>query len=99
VFLPGAVGDPGFWSPVARRLPADWEKVALGWPGLGDQPHDRLVRGLDDLVALVVATLARPSDLAAQSMGGVVAVQGCRAASADGLPIGARRDLWGFDTR
>jgi pimeloyl-ACP methyl ester carboxylesterase len=75
VFLPGAGGDRGFWSPVARRLPADWEKVVLGWPGLGDQPHDPAVRGLDDLVGLVVATLTVPSDLVAQSMGGIVAVR------------------------
>jgi pimeloyl-ACP methyl ester carboxylesterase len=75
LFLPGAGGDREFWSPVAQRLPTDWEKVTLDWPGLGDQPHDSAVCGLDDLVALVAATLTRPSDLVAQSMGGVVAVR------------------------
>jgi pimeloyl-ACP methyl ester carboxylesterase len=75
VFLPGAGGDREFWSPVAKRLPAAWEKVMLGWPGLGDQPHDPSVCGLDDLVARVVAALTEPSDLVAQSMGGVVAVR------------------------
>jgi pimeloyl-ACP methyl ester carboxylesterase len=75
VFLPGAGGDREFWSPVAQHLPADWAKVLLGWPGLGDQPHDPAVSGLDDLVGLVVATLTVPSDLVAQSMGGIVAVR------------------------
>lgn len=75
LLLPGAAGDREFWSPVAQRLPADWEKVALAWPGLGDQPHDHSVRGLDDLVALATAALTTPSDLIAQSMGGIVAVR------------------------
>lgn len=74
LLLPGAGGDPEFWSPVAQRLPARWDKVTLTWPGLGDQPRDHSVRGLDDLVALVAGELTRPSDLIAQSMGGVVAV-------------------------
>jgi pimeloyl-ACP methyl ester carboxylesterase len=75
VFLPGAGGDPGFWRPAGERLPASWEKVYLGWPGLGDQPPDPAVRGFDDLVDRVVAALTRPADLVAQSMGGVVAIR------------------------
>jgi pimeloyl-ACP methyl ester carboxylesterase len=76
LLLPGAGGDREFWSPVAQRLTAAWEKIALSWPGLGDQPHDRSVRGLDDLVALAAAALTAPSDLMiAQSMGGVIAVR------------------------
>ncbi|MGO9903311.1 MAG: alpha/beta fold hydrolase [Solirubrobacteraceae bacterium] len=75
LLLPGAGGDREFWSPVAQRLPGAWEKIALSWPGLGDQPHDHSVRGLDDLVALAEAALTTPSDLIAQSMGGVVAVR------------------------
>jgi pimeloyl-ACP methyl ester carboxylesterase len=75
VFLPGASGDPGFWRPVGERLPAGWEKVYLGWPGLGDQPPDPAVRGFDDLVARVEEALTRPADLVAQSMGGVVAIR------------------------
>ncbi len=75
LLLPGAVGDREFWSPVAQRLPADWEKIALAWPGLGDQPHDHAVRGLDDLVALTAAALTTRSDLIAQSMGGMVAMR------------------------
>ena len=75
LFLPGAGGDREFWSPVAGRLPADWEKLALAWPGLGDQAHDDAVGGLEDLVALVAGALTSPRDLIAQSMGGVVALR------------------------
>jgi pimeloyl-ACP methyl ester carboxylesterase len=75
LFLPGAGGDSEFWSPVAARLPAHWEKIALAWPGLGDQPHDPAVGGLDDLVTLAGAALTIRSDLIAQSMGGVIALR------------------------
>ncbi len=75
LLLPGAGGDREFWAPIARRLPPAWEKIALSWPGLGDQPYDQSVRGLDDLVALAAGALTKPSDLIAQSMGGVVAVR------------------------
>ncbi len=63
----------GRQSPSA--FPQTWEKIALSWPGLGDQPRDRSVCGFDDLVALAAAALTAPSDLIAQSMGGVVAVR------------------------
>jgi len=75
VFLPGASGDPDFWRPVGERLAASWEKVYLGWPGLGDQAPDPAVRGFDDLVDLVEEALTRPAGLVAQSMGGVVAIR------------------------
>jgi pimeloyl-ACP methyl ester carboxylesterase len=75
VFLPGASGNPDFWRPVGERLPASWDKVFLGWPGLGDQPPDPAVRSFDDLVDRVEAVLTRPADLVAQSMGGVVAMR------------------------
>jgi pimeloyl-ACP methyl ester carboxylesterase len=75
LLLPGAGGDREFGSPLAQRLPPDWEKIALAWPGLGDQPHDPAVGGLDDLVMLAGAALTTPSDLIAQSMGGVIALR------------------------
>jgi pimeloyl-ACP methyl ester carboxylesterase len=75
LFLPGAGGASEFWRPVAEQLPRSWEKVHFDWPGLGDQPHDSSVRGLDDLVARVAGALERPSDLVAQSMGGLVAIR------------------------
>ncbi len=75
LFLPGAGGSPEFWKPVADQLPADWEKVRLGWPGLGDQPHDANINNVDDLVHYVVSHIDRPLDLVAQSMGGPVATR------------------------
>jgi pimeloyl-ACP methyl ester carboxylesterase len=75
LFLPGAGGDGRFWRPVADRLPPAWERVLLEWPGLGHVPPDPQVRGLDDLVRLVLARAGDdPVDLVAQSMGGLVAL-------------------------
>lgn len=75
LFLPGAGGSPHFWKPVAEALPAAWPKEHFGWPGLGDQPHDPAIRGLDDLMGLVTAKMHEPVDLVAQSMGGVIAAR------------------------
>jgi pimeloyl-ACP methyl ester carboxylesterase len=75
LFLPGAGASPNFWKPVASALPDAWQKEHFGWPGLGAQPHDPAVRGIDDLVAMVTAKMDRPVDLVAQSMGGVIAAR------------------------
>jgi pimeloyl-ACP methyl ester carboxylesterase len=78
LFLPGAGGSARFWQPVAELLPEEWPKVMLSWPGLGDEPHDPTVRGLDDLVDMVSACIAMSAtrvDLIAQSMGGLVAIR------------------------
>jgi len=75
LFLPGAGGSAKFWEPVAQRLPTDWNKELLGWPGLGDQPHDPAINSIDDLVRLVEARIDGPADLVAQSMGGVIAAR------------------------
>lgn len=75
LFLPGAGASPDFWKPVGALLPADWSKEYFGWPGLGDQPHDPAVRGIDDLVRMVAEKLDHPVDLVAQSMGGVIAAR------------------------
>lgn len=75
LFLPGAGGAAAFWQPVGERLPAAWPKTYLAWPGLGHEPPDPAVRGLDDLVARVAAHLTQPVDLVAQSMGGVIAAR------------------------
>ena len=74
-FLPGAGADPNFWRPVGDQLPANWDKVYFGWPGLGEQPHDPAAQSFDDLIALVEARLGdEPVDLLAQSMGGAIAL-------------------------
>jgi pimeloyl-ACP methyl ester carboxylesterase len=75
LFLPGSGASPDFWKPVGTRLPDDWPKHYFGWPGLGDQPHNPSIKGLDDLIAMVVARMTEPVDLVAQSMGGVIAAQ------------------------
>lgn len=75
LFLPGAGGSPQFWKPVAEALPATWPKEHFGWPGLGAQPHDPAIRGLDDLKRLVSDRMDEPVDLVAQSMGGVIAAR------------------------
>ncbi|MES3028763.1 MAG: alpha/beta fold hydrolase [Pseudomonadota bacterium] len=75
IFLPGAGADPNFWRPAGERLPTSWGKVYLGWPGLGHQPADPGVNGLEDLVGLVEAQMGDgPVDLLAQSMGGLIAM-------------------------
>jgi pimeloyl-ACP methyl ester carboxylesterase len=75
LFLPGAGGSPEFWRPVATSLPQAWDKVLLGWPGLGDQPHDPEINSIDDLVRRVELMIDGPVDLVAQSMGGVIAAR------------------------
>ena len=75
LFLPGAGGSPDFWKPVGALLPAEWSREYFGWPGLGNQPHDPAIGGMDDLVRLVAARIDEPVDLVAQSMGGVIAAR------------------------
>ncbi|MFO1160617.1 MAG: alpha/beta hydrolase [Reyranellaceae bacterium] len=75
LFLPGAGASPDFWKPVGSHLPAEWPKHYFGWPGLGNQPYDPAITGLDDLVALVAGHMDEPVDLVAQSMGGVIATR------------------------
>lgn len=75
LFLPGAGASPDFWKPVGALLPADWSKEYFGWPGLGDQPHDPAIKGIDDLVRMVAEKMDGPVDLVAQSMGGGIAAR------------------------
>jgi pimeloyl-ACP methyl ester carboxylesterase len=75
LFLPGSGASPDFWKPVGTLLPADWPKHYFGWPGLGDQPHEPAIKGIDDLVRMVAAEMDGPVDLVAQSMGGVIAAR------------------------
>jgi pimeloyl-ACP methyl ester carboxylesterase len=75
LFLPGAGASAAFWRPAADRLDLDRRRRFFAWPGLGNEPADANVRGLDDLVAMVLAAIDEPADLIAQSMGGLVAVR------------------------
>ena len=78
IFLPGAGGSASFWKPVADRLPADWPKILLSWPGLGNEPPDPGVNSIDDLVGLVSARIDAsdgPVDLIGQSMGGLITIR------------------------
>lgn len=74
LFLPGAGGSAAFWKPVSDRLAHPAARMLFGWPGFAGAPADPNIRGLDDLVARVVAAMDRPCAVIAQSMGGVIAV-------------------------
>jgi pimeloyl-ACP methyl ester carboxylesterase len=74
-FLPGAGASAAFWRPVADRLDPSRERHFFAWPGLGNEPHDPRVQGVDDLVSIVLAELDGPSDLIAQSLGGLIALR------------------------
>jgi pimeloyl-ACP methyl ester carboxylesterase len=74
LFLPGASGNTAFWKPVADLLAHPARRVHLGWPGFGPTPADPAVKGIDDLVGLVLAEMDTPAALVAQSMGGVIAL-------------------------
>ncbi|SIS42262.1 alpha/beta fold hydrolase [Insolitispirillum peregrinum] len=78
LFLPGAGGSASFWQTVATALQQRGvidEAVLLSWPGLGDEPADPRIAGLDDLVALVAGHMQQPVNIVAQSMGGVIAIR------------------------
>ena len=75
LFLPGAGGSAAFWHPVATKLGIERTAIFFSWPGLGAEPPDDSVRGIDDLVAMVIAELDQPCDLVAQSLGGLVAIK------------------------
>jgi pimeloyl-ACP methyl ester carboxylesterase len=75
LFLPGAGGSASFWRPVAERIDPTRARHFFAWPGLGNEPHDPNVQGVDDLVSMVLAGLNGPSDLIAQSLGGLVALR------------------------
>jgi pimeloyl-ACP methyl ester carboxylesterase len=75
IFLPGAAGSPNYWRPVSEQLAHPAARALLGWPGFDKVAADPNVRGIADLVNLVLKEMDQPCALIAQSMGGVVAVQ------------------------
>jgi pimeloyl-ACP methyl ester carboxylesterase len=106
-FLPGAGASVSFWRPVADQLDPGRPRHFFAWLGLGNEPHDPEVRSVDDLVSTVLAELDAPSDLIAQSLGGLVALRVALSApekvrrlvltaTSGGIPV---RDLGGTDWR
>jgi poly(3-hydroxyoctanoate) depolymerase len=76
LFLPGAGGRRAFWQPVAARLRRAGRPVFFPWPGFGDAPSEPAIQSLDDLYAWFVARAPTgPSNVVAQSMGGVLAMR------------------------
>ncbi|MBU6461036.1 MAG: alpha/beta hydrolase [Proteobacteria bacterium] len=77
LFLPGALGDGAFWSPVARLIQYPATQVQLSWFDSDVVPVNRKIGGLEKLVAWVVSQINQPTAIVAQSMGGVVAIRAC----------------------
>lgn len=75
LFLPGAGGVRQYWEPLSQRLVSPARHVIVGWPGFDGLPRDPGINRLSDLAGLVQNHIDRPTDLIAQSMGGVVAMQ------------------------
>ena len=75
LFLPGAGGVRQYWEPLSQRLVSPAHHVIVGWPGFDGVPRDPGINRLSDLAGLVLNHIDRPTDLIAQSMGGVVAMQ------------------------
>jgi pimeloyl-ACP methyl ester carboxylesterase len=87
LFLPGAGGSAAFWRPAFARMSLERPARFLSWPGLGAEPPDPAVRGLDDLVSLTLTHLGESGDIVAQSMGGVVAIKAALAARGQGRQV------------
>lgn len=76
LFIPGAGGAASFWHPLGERLPHDWRKVYLNWPGAGHERHDPTIRSFADYTRFAAWYLdPQGSVVIAQSMGGTVAVR------------------------
>lgn len=75
LFLPGASGNTQFWRPAAARLAAFGTPVFQAYPGFGGEPPAADVRDIGGLLSRVLAQLTTPTDVIAQSMGGVLAVR------------------------
>ena len=74
-FLPGVGASADFWKPAAQAMRRGCRHTFHSWPGLGDEPPSPPVNGPADLVKLVADGIREPTDVVAQSMGGVIAIQ------------------------
>ncbi|WP_406376578.1 alpha/beta fold hydrolase [Streptomyces sp. NBC_00647] len=88
--LPHAGGSASFYHPLARRLGADMETLAVQYPGRQDRRTEEPVTDIGRLAGHVVAALDaeddRPLALFGHSMGAVVAFETARQLSAAGRP-------------
>lgn len=75
IFLAGASGNTAFWQPVIKRLPQEYEKVAIAYPSFGGHPDHVAVQSFQSLQDYVLEHISEPSIVIAQSMGGIFAVQ------------------------
>ena len=75
IFLPGASGNTRVWQPVSDGLRHPGRRQFLTWPGFGGAPREPELRGIDDLVSRVVASITGPVDILAHSMGGTIAIR------------------------
>ena len=74
-FLPGASGSTKFWQPVMEKLPEQWSKKVIFYPGFSEyEPHPE-VQSFQDLQNHVLSQIVEPIVLIAQSMGGIFTVQ------------------------
>lgn len=75
LFLPGAGGRANFWQPVMDHLALKAEAVTFDYPGFGGNPPDPKLSTLADLTDWIDGYVDRPTDILAQSMGGVIGLQ------------------------
>ena len=75
VYLPGAGGLASFWRPVAELLHSRSEPLLVEYPGFGETPSNPSIRGVSDLLDLILERLPTSFDLVAQSMGGALALR------------------------
>lgn len=74
-FLPGASGSTKFWQPVIEKLPEQWSKKVIFYPGFSEYEPHLEVQSFQDLQNHVLSQIVEPTVLIAQSMGGIFAVQ------------------------
>lgn len=75
IFLPGALGNTEFWQPVMERLPSNYRKTVIAYPGFADHAAQVNIQSFQDVQDYVLDQIQQPSVVIAQSMGGIFAVQ------------------------
>ncbi|MFJ2994572.1 alpha/beta fold hydrolase [Pandoraea sp. NPDC087047] len=75
LFLPGASGSLAFWEPLAGLITGDATKSVVGYPGFGNVPPSFDLPDFEALVQHVVNRIDQPTEILAQSMGGIIAIR------------------------